>query len=334
MENVDVLSCIQPKGELHIGNYFGAIKTWVELQQKHNCIYGIVDLHAMTTKYDPAILKKDTDEMIIDILACGIDPNKSTLFVQSLVPEHAELTWILGNVANYGELTRQVQFKDIKEEDSNANVSIGLFTYPVLQAADILIYRAKQVPVGIDQKQGLEFCRDIAERFNNRFGEFFPIPEPRYSGTPKVMSLADPAKKMSKRLGEKHFIKLFESEAIIREKVMSAITDSDIQEEGKMSPGVANLFQLLNASGAIDDYNSLLADFNAGTLKYQQLKETVADTLIAVTKPLCLKRKEISKDTSLINDTIREMSSKARAIAQETLFEVKNRVGIKSTSNF
>src|SRR5882724_1059073 len=215
-----VLSCIQPTAEMHIGNYFGAVKNWVALQDSHECIYGIVDLHAITMPYDPQELKANTARMAIELLACGIDPQRTILFIQSLVPEHSELCWILGCICPYGELSRMTQFKDKSEVLKGSQfVSAGLFTYPVLQAADILIYRAKYVPVGKDQEQHLELSRDIARRFNGQFKtDLFPEPAPLFTETPKIMSLVDPTKKMSKSAGDRHYIGLFEEEKSIRAK--------------------------------------------------------------------------------------------------------------------
>jgi len=332
-----VLSCIQPTGEVHIGNYFGAIKKWVELQDKKQCIYGIVDLHAMTSKsYDQNLLRQRSNQMMVDLLACGIDPQKSLLFVQSLVPEHLELAWVLGSIASFGELSRQTQFKDKFEKSKNtkASVQVGLFTYPILQAADILIYKAKSVPVGKDQKQHLELTRNLATRFNNKFGDYFPIPEPEYSEIPKVMSFSDPQQKMSKSLGEKHYIRLFEEEAILRKKVMSAVTDSGDTKEGEMSAGVKNLFDMLNACGKENATLSMMNDFQNGNLKYKLLKETVADALVELTSDMRQRRALIENDVSLISDVIREMSGRARVIAQKNLYDVKQMVGMKSISHF
>ena len=249
-----VLSCIQPTGEIHIGNYFGAVKNWVDIQDRYDCVYGVVDLHAMTMPYDPKTLQDNTTQMFIDLLACGIDPAKSVLFVQSLVPQHTELTWIFNCVTSFGELSRMTQFKDKTDqlEESGGKkgfISAGLFTYPVLQAADILIYKANFVPVGKDQEQHLELSRNIAVRFNNQFGEYFPEPAPLFTEVPKLMSLADPTKKMSKSLGDKHYISLFETEDSIRKKVKTAVTDTGGQPGGEMSPGVANLFTIIKACG-------------------------------------------------------------------------------------
>lgn len=332
-KNYDVLSCIQPSGEMHLGNYFGAVKNWVKLQDTHNCIYGIVDLHAMTKDYDPKKLKEHTDRMVIDLLACGIDPMKSILFVQSLVPEHTELAWIFNTLTGFGELTRQTQFKD--QQSKTENITAGFFTYPVLQAADILIYNAKVVPVGEDQRQHLELTRNIAQRFNNRFQkDYFNIPETLVTKTPRIMSLADPNKKMSKSLGEKHYIRLFAEEKEVIKKVKTAITDSGNTKEGEMSKGVKNLFELLDACEKTEDITNLMNDFTAGQLKYSHLKEAVTSAILELTKGLREKRNMIEQDTFLINDTIREMSHEARKIARDRLYEVKKLVGIKSISHF
>ena len=263
MQKKRVLSCIQPTGEMHLGNYFGAIKNWVDIQDKYECIYGVVDLHAMTMPYKPEELYENTTRMVVDLLACGIDPEKSVLFIQSLVPQHTELTWIFNCVCSYGELSRMTQFKDkseLLEEGAKGHfISAGLFTYPVLQAADILIYKAELVPVGKDQEQHLELSRNIAVRFNNQFGSIFPEPQPLFTDVPKLMSLAEPTKKMSKSLGDKHVLGLFEAEDSIRKKIRSAVTDLG-EESKEMSPGVQNLFTLLKASGNEVTHDILMKD--------------------------------------------------------------------------
>ena len=333
LKNYEVVSCIQPSGDIHIGNYFGAVKNWVALQEKYQCVYGVVDLHAMTRNSEPKALQSNTDQMVIDLLACGIDPNKSTLFVQSLIPEHTELTWILSNLTNFGEVSRQTQFKNAQKH--NESTSAGFFTYPILQAADILIYKAKYVPVGDDQRQHLELCRKIAERFNTRYEvDYFDLPEAMYTNSSRIMSLADPSQKMSKTKGEKHFIRLFEEAEIIRKKINAAVTDSRDAPEGEMSKGVSNLFTILGACGKADEVISLTNDFYTNQLKYSQLKEAVSEALIELSAGLKTRRSEIQSDVSLINDTIREMSEKARKTAQNTVYEVKKHVGIKSISHF
>ena len=328
-----VLSGIQPTAGMHIGNYFGAVKNWVALQHTHECIYCVVNLHALTMPYEPARLRNNTERMVIDLLACGIDPEKAILFIQSLVPEHSELCWILSSLTPIGDLRRMTQFKDksqaLESQDASQFVSAALFTYPVLQAADILVYRAQFVPVGKDQEQHLELSRELARRFNNQFGvEFFPEPAPLFTETPKVMSLADPTKKMSKSLGERHYIGLFEEEQSVRNKVKSAVTDSGETPKGQMSPGVANLFELLKACGKTDETSTLLKDYQDGRLQYRVLKETVADAIVELTSKLKARRQEIAADSETVNAQVREMSDKARAIAADTIKEVHQMIGL------
>jgi tryptophanyl-tRNA synthetase len=328
-----VLSGIQPTAEMHIGNYFGAVKNWVALQDTHECVYAIVDLHAITMPYEPALLRANTERMVIDLLACGIDPEKATLFIQSLVPEHTELCWILSCLTPFGDLRRMTQFKDKSEvlegQDAAQFVSAALFNYPVLQAADILVYRAEYVPVGKDQEQHLELSRELARRFNNQFGvEFFPEPAPLFTETPKVMSLADPTKKMSKSAGERHYIGLFEDEHGVRNKIKSAVTDSGETPEGQMSPGVANLFELLKACGKTDQAAELLREYRTGKLQYRVLKEVVADALVDLTSGLRTHREEIAADADNVNTRVREMSDKARGLAGDTLKAVRRMIGL------
>jgi tryptophanyl-tRNA synthetase len=330
-----VLSCIQPTGEMHIGNYFGAVKNWVHIQnqEKYECIYGVVDLHAMTMPYNPKELRSSTINMMVELLACGIDPQKSILFTQSLVPQHTELTWILNCVTSYGELSRMTQFKDkselLEKGAKGSFISAGLFTYPVLQAADILIYHAELVPVGKDQEQHLELSRNIAVRFNNQFGEYFPEPQPLYTEIPKLASLAEPSKKMSKSLGEKHYIGLFENEESIRRKVRSAVTDTgEGQQKGEMSAGVENLFNILKSCGKDDVVSHLTDEFNKGSLKYAELKDATADALVELTSRLSSRKKELMKDEDTIIKMVKGMSAKAREIAQKTIEDVKELTGL------
>jgi tryptophanyl-tRNA synthetase len=332
MSKKRVLSCIQPTGEVHLGNYFGAIRNWVNIQDQYDCIYGVVDLHAMTMPYKPDELVGNTLKMIQDLLICGIDPDKSILFIQSLVPQHTELTWIFNCITSYGDLTRMTQFKD-KSEQSESNVKVkfisaGLFTYPILQAADILIYKADYVPVGIDQVQHLELSRNIAVRFNNQYGEYFPEPKPLLTDIPKLVSLADPTKKMSKSLGEKHHIGLFEEENSIRKKVKSAVTDTGEQQGDTMGPGVENLFNLIKACGRDKEYNELLKQYKSGTLKYKDLKEVTADALVELTGGFIKRRNEIAGDETYIKNIAKTMSEKAGNIAAKTIRDVRSLVGL------
>ena len=325
-----VLSAIQPTGYMHLGNYFGAVTNWVKLQDEYRCFYGVVDYHAMTMPYDVTKLRNNTWELITNLMACGVKPEN--LFIQSMVPEHTELSWILQCFSSYGQLQRMTQFKD-KSTNRDAGkddfVSVGLFTYPALQAADILIYRADFVPIGKDQEQHLELTRDIAQRFNHVVGkEYFVMPEPLYTVTPKIRSTADPAKKMSKSAGEKHYIDLFADEATLRRQIKSAVTDTGENPAGVMSEGVENLFMLIKASGNQKDHDALLHEFHAGNLKYADLKQVTADSLWAMMHPLRERKNELNQDKKAIKDQIKVSSAEIRKVAIETLREVKELVGL------
>jgi tryptophanyl-tRNA synthetase len=329
----NVLSCIQPTGDLHLGNYFGAVQNWVRLQDEYNCTYGVVDYHSMTMPYNAVQLRENTWKMVFYLLACGIKPEN--VFVQSLVPEHVELSWILGCTTSYGELTRMTQFKDktdqLRETDKDSFVSLGLFAYPVLQAADILIYHADYVPVGKDQEQHLELSRNIAQRFNHQFGrDYFIHPEPLFTETPKILSPADPNRKMSKSLGEKHYINLFGEEDRVRKQIKSAVTDTGDTPAGEMSAGVQNLFELLRACGHNDACNALMADYTAGTLKYSSLKEEVANAVTGLVNPFREKLAALQADKKAVREQIQASSAEIRKRAQKTLKEVREITGLGS----
>lgn len=325
-----VLSCIQPTGHMHFGNYFGAVKNWVDLQTQYECYYGVVDYHAMTMPYDPKKLRENTWELCFNLLAVGIKPEN--LFIQSLVPEHAELCWIFNNFTSYGQLTRMTQFKDKSDQSSSSGdsfVSAGLLDYPVLQSADILIYRADYVPVGKDQEQHLELSRNIAQRFNAQVGkEYFVLPEPLFTETPKIRSTADPTRKMSKSAGEKHYINVFEEEKKLRKQVGSAVTDAGDTPAGEMSAGVANLFELINACGATEAYEKLMADYQSGNLLYKDLKQVVADGLVALSDEFRARRAELQTDKKRVKEQIKSSSATIRKRAQETIQEVKELAGL------
>ncbi len=325
-----VLSCIQPTGHMHFGNYFGAVKNWVDLQEKYLCVYGVVDYHAMTMPYDPRKLRANTWELIFNLLACGIHPEN--LFIQSLVPEHAELCWILNCFTSYGQLSRMPQFKDKSQQarsfGEDGFVSAGLHDYPVLQAADILIYRADYVPVGEDQEEHLQLTRNICQRFNQQLDEeYFVLPETLYTEVPKVMSTADPTRKMSKSAGEKHYINLFADDKRIRKQIRSAVTDTGEQAEG-MSPGVNNLFTLLRAAGKTREHQALMEDFETGSLRYVDLKDAVADALIELSRVFRQRKAEILADKKGVKSQIKRSSAHIRERARETLFRVKELAGL------
>ena len=262
--------------------------------------------------------------MVIDLLACGISPDKSILFIQSLVPEHTQLSWILGCYCPYGDLSRMTQFKEklrqIYRHKANEFVSAGLFTYPVLQAADILMYRAEYVPVGKDQEQHIELSRSIARRLNHKFGPFFPEPTPLFTDTPKIMSLAEPSQNISKSLVPRHYIGLFENEQAIRDKIKAAVTDAGTVPQGiEMSPGVANLFNILKACGKRSEASEFMSAYASGKREYSALKEVVADALVGFTNKLKQKRSELFEDVVSVNAKVIEMSERARETARETL---------------
>ncbi|MCP9235923.1 tryptophan--tRNA ligase [Lewinella sp. JB7] len=324
-----ILSGIQPTGKIHFGRYFGAVKNWTALQEQHDCIYMIANYHAMSMPFQSKKLIENSWEACFNILACGIQVEN--LFVQSLIPEHTELNWILNCFTSFGQLGRMTQFKD-KSAQNEEFISAGLYTYPVLQAADILIYRATAVPVGKDQEQHLELTRDIAQRFNNFAGrDYFPIPEALYTQIPKVMSTADPSRKMSASLGDKHNIDVFAEESRIRKQIRSAVTDTGKDEggdAGAMSAGVANLFSLLEASGREEAHAALLHDYQSGSLRYADLKEAVADGLVAVSTPIRERYQELKSDRKAVKNQIKQSSHEIRQRAQETVREVKELCGL------
>lgn len=328
-----VLSAIQPTGHMHFGNYFGAVKNWVRLQAEYDCIYGVVDYHAMTMPYQPKKLRENTWELLFNLMAVGVKPEY--LFIQSLVPEHTELCWIFNCFASYGQLTRMTQFKDksaqVQSGGAEQFISAGLLDYPVLQAADILIYRADYVPVGKDQEQHLELTRNIAQRFNHQVGqEYFVLPEPLYTEVPKVRSTADPERKMSKSAGEKHYINVFGDEARIRKQVRSAVTDTGDSPAGEMSLGVQNLFELLRAAEAQAEHDSLMKDYEAGQLKYVELKDAVADALIALNQQFLARKQELLSDKKEVKNQIKASSAEIRKKAQETVRTVKELTGLSN----
>jgi len=326
-----VLSAIQPTGDIHLGNYFGAVKNWVDLQEQYKCFYGVVDYHAMTMPYQVSKLRTNTWDLIVNLVALGVKPEN--LFVQSLVPEHTELGWIFNCFCSYGQLTRMTQFKDksvqVKEKGKEEFISVGLLDYPVLQTADILIYKADFVPVGKDQEQHLELARDIAQRFNSQVGkEYFVLPEPLYTETPKIKSTADPSKKMSKSAGEKHYINVFADETTIRRQIKSAVTDSGDTKAGDMAEGVQNLFEIIKAVGNTEAYATLMDDHNQGNLKYVDLKQVTADALVGMIQTFAERKKEIQTDKKLLKDQIKQSSAEIRKVAQTTIREVKDLVGL------
>jgi tryptophanyl-tRNA synthetase len=301
------------------------------MQDEYEAVFCVVNYHAMTMPFNPAKLRTNSWDLAVNLLAIGIKPEY--LFIQSLVPEHTELSWILNCYASFGQLTRMTQFKDksaqTQEKTGESFISAGLFDYPVLQAADILIYKADYVPVGKDQEQHLELTRNIAQRFNNEVGkEYFVLPEPLFTEIPKVMSTADPTRKMSASLGEKHNINVFAEEMRIRKQIRSAVTDTGDTPEGEMSPGVENLFGLLRAADKQEAHDSLMADYEAGSLRYVDLKDAVADALVEISTAFRERKAELNADKKAVKNLIKASSAEIRKRAQQTLKEVKELTGL------
>lgn len=324
-----VFSGAQPSGELTIGNYMGALRQWVQMQDDFHCIYCIVDQHAITVRQDPAALRKATLDTLALYLACGIDPEKSTIFVQSHVPEHAQLSWVLNCYTYFGELSRMTQFKD-KSARYEENINAGLFDYPVLMAADILLYQTNQVPVGEDQKQHLELSRDIAQRFNTLYGDIFRIPEPFIpkSGA-RVMSLLDPTRKMSKSdENRNNVIGLLEDPKAVVKKIKRAVTDSDeppvVRYDVKEKAGVSNLLDILSGvtGKTIAELEAEFAD-----KMYGHLKGAVADAVSAMLSELQERYHRYRNDEAFLEQVMRDGALKARQHAQETLKKVYHAIG-------
>ncbi|MDO6567827.1 tryptophan--tRNA ligase [Alteromonas sp. 1_MG-2023] len=324
-----VLSGCQPSGQLTLGNYMGALKQWVSMQDDHDCLYMLVDLHAITVRQDPKQLFEACLDGLALYLACGIDPQKSTLFVQSHVPQHAQLSWVLNCYTQMGELNRMTQFKDKSAKNEN-NINVGLYGYPVLMAADILMYQADKVPVGDDQKQHLELTRDIANRMNNLYGDILRVPEPHIPEFgARIMSLQEPEKKMSKSdVNPNNFIGLLEDPKKITKKIKRAVTDSDEQANiyfnPQEKPGVSNLLTLLSLSTGktIDELVPAYED-----KMYGHLKGDVAEAVVALLEPIQQRYADIRSNRDYLNDVMRNGAEKASARAEETLKKVYEAVG-------
>ena len=321
-----IFSGAQPTGQLHIGNYLGALKNWVALQDEYESFYCIVNLHAITLPQDPKVLRQKTLDLARIYLAAGIDPEKSTVFIQSDVPEHAELTWVLSCIARMGELERMTQFKD-KGKGNTERAGVGLFTYPVLMAADILLYQTDLVPIGKDQKQHLELTRDLAERFNRDFGETFKIPEPYIPPVgANILSLQDPTKKMSKSDVEKNgSIFLLDDADTITKKIKRAVTDSGTEINfDETRPAIKNLltiFQLLTGKTA----DECVAHFDGKG--YGQFKTELAEVVVEFLRPF--QEKVHQYDDAELNHILSAGAEKAKTVASETLKVVYDKVGIR-----
>lgn len=324
-----VLSGIQPTADsFHLGNYLGALKDWVGLQDGYDALYFIPDLHAITIPQDPKLLAKRTRVSVAQLLAIGIDPNKSTLFVQSQVPQHAELAWVLNCLTGFGEASRMTQFKDKSAREGNEQASVGLFTYPILQAADILLYRAQHVPVGEDQRQHLELTRDLAQRFNSRYKKTFVVPDAYViKGTAKIYDLQNPTAKMSKSAAsDAGIINLLDDPKVSAKRIKSAVTDTDreIRFDRATKPGVSNLLVILGALTG-ESIESLETGYEGKG--YGDLKSDVADALADFVTPIQVQVKEFLADPAELDRILTIGAERARAIASVTLRQVYERVG-------
>jgi tryptophanyl-tRNA synthetase len=325
-----VLTAAQPTGQLHLGNYFGAVRHWTSFLDDHNCFFGIVDLHAITMPYTPAELRANTLDCLAQYIACGLDPERCSLFAQSHVPGHTELAWVLSSLTPLGQLERMTQFKD-KSKRQGQSVNAGLLYYPVLQAADILLYNADIVPVGEDQKQHLELTRDIAQKFNQNYSDTFVLPEPIIPKRgARIMSLQDPQSKMSKSaLNKQGVISLWEPEASIRKKVMSAVTDSDsvVRYDPENKPGVSNLLTLMHLSTG-ESIEGLVARFEGAG--YGDFKAAVADALVDVLLPMQERYEAIRKDKSYLMEILAQGAEAASRRARRMLSKVYRKAGFLS----
>jgi tryptophanyl-tRNA synthetase len=324
-----VFSGIQPTGAIHIGNYLGAVRNWVRLQERHESFICVVDYHAITIPYEAAEMPGRVHEAALDLLAAGIDPEKCVFFAQSDVPEHTELCWLFDSLASLGALERMTQFKE-KSDQFRENVNAGLFTYPVLQAADILLYKADLVPVGEDQLQHLELTREIARRFNHRFGDTFPEPEAELTPAARIMALNEPTRKMSKSIPGS-FISLPDSEKEIRKKIGRAMTDAG-PDASAMSPGVANLFTLLRGFASPETVAHFQAEYEAGTLRYGELKPALADAMVAELSPIRERREALAANPEQVREALIHGARRARAIARTTMAEVRERMGFRAVA--
>lgn len=351
MRQIDrYFSGIQPSGQLHIGNYLGAIKSWLELQDKYQGIFGIVDYHAITEPYDPKEMPTRVFETALDYLAAGLDPEKSILLVQSLVPEHTEMAWLLNSVTPASWVQRVPTYKD-KARQLHISVNMGLLSYPVLMSADIILYKSAIVPVGEDQIPHLELAREIARAFNARFGDTFPEPKAYLGGGARIMSLTEPERKMSKSLGPANYIALADEPDTIRKKIAKAVTDTgpgakgtiataapgagsggaagERDEMAKMSPGVANLFSLMKMFSTPDTYRHFIGLYGDGKIRYSDMKAKLADDIAVVLEPLRERRRKLAERPEQVKEVLIEGSRQAQEIARATLDEAKSKMGLK-----
>jgi tryptophanyl-tRNA synthetase len=328
MTKPNLLSGMQPSaGSLHLGNYLGALVNWTKMQDDYNAYYCVVDLHAITVPQDPKELRQNTRITAAQYLAAGIDENKSALFVQSHVPAHAQLAWVLMTLTGFGEAGRMTQFKDKSQKAGADSTSVGLFTYPVLQAADILLYQPKAVPVGEDQRQHIELTRDLATRFNSRFGETFVIPEGVIlKETAKIYDLQNPEAKMSKSGDPKGLVNIMDESSVIVKKIKSAVTDTDgvIKFDREAKAGVSNLLGIHSAISG-QSIDALVAQFDGKG--YGDLKGEVAEVVLSVVEPIRDRANELLADPAELDRLLAKGAAKANEQAEKTLATVYDRVG-------
>lgn len=321
-----IFSGIQPTGTFTLGNYIGAIRNWAPLQDQYRCVYCVVDMHAITVRQDPVKLRQHTLEAYALLLACGIDLEKSILFIQSHVRTHAELNWLLCCNTQFGELSRMTQFKDKSAKHAD-NINCGLFTYPVLMAGDILLYQANLVPVGVDQTQHLEICRDIATRFNSLYGNVFTIPEGYYPKLgARVMSLQDPKRKMSKSDPDDCFISMLDGPDVVRRKLRRAVTDSEseIRFDAENKPGVSNLLAMLCALTGESMDHAVESFAGKG---YGDLKSAVADAIVATLEPIQADYNRYMSDKAYLETVYRQGAERAGRMAERTLSKAMKKIG-------
>ncbi|MDF2988641.1 MAG: tryptophanyl-tRNA synthetase [Eubacterium sp.] len=323
-----IFSGVQPSGNLTIGNYLGAIKNWIPMQEEFECLYCVVDLHTLTVRQKPAELRQRSLNLLALYMACGLDPQKCILFLQSHVSAHSELAWILNCYTYMGELNRMTQFKDKSAKHAD-NINAGLFTYPVLMAADILLYQTDLVPIGQDQKQHLEITRDIAERFNNVYGDTFTIPEPYIPKIgAKIMSLQEPEKKMSKSdENENAYVFILDSEDTVLRKFKRAVTDSEreIRYDEINKPGVSNLISIYSAVTG-KTFSDIEKEFDGRS--YGDLKEVTGQSVAEMLKPVQQKYNELTSNKDYLNSILKENSEKAAYMARKTLSKVQRKIGL------
>jgi tryptophanyl-tRNA synthetase len=319
---------MQPTADsLHLGNYLGALAQWITLQDDYEAHYFVADLHALTVRPDPAVLRQRTRVTAAQFLAAGVDPVRSVLFVQSQVPEHAQLSWVLQCLTGFGEAGRMTQFKDKSSREGGDQASVGLFTYPILQAADILIYNAASVPVGEDQRQHLELTRDLAQRFNARYGETFVVPQPHIvKATAKIFDLQQPDKQMSKSIGGSGCLWLLDDPKVSAKRIRSAVTDTgrEVIFDEKNKPGVSNLLTILSALSGTEI--PVLEERFSGS-GYGDLKKEVAETYVAFAEPFADRVHALVSDPGTLDDVLADGAARARAEAEPLLSLVYDRAG-------